>query len=69
MNGLQLPGPPPGSWSRGRPGELEQGRPGKLEQGALAHPALPLARNAAVFTRFWQAVEQKRRVPLRETST
>ena len=28
-----------------------------------------LARKAAAFTRFWHAVEQKRRVPFRETST
>ena len=27
------------------------------------------ARNAAVLTRFWQEVEQYRRVPLREVST
>jgi hypothetical protein len=27
------------------------------------------ARKAAVLTRFWHAVEQKRRVPLREVST
>jgi hypothetical protein len=30
---------------------------------------LSRARNAAVLTRFWQAVEQYRRVPLREVST
>ena len=50
------------------------GRPGPVR---LAHPAnsgagssaLVRARKAAVLTRFWQAVEQKRRVPLREVST
>ncbi|GAA3420172.1 hypothetical protein GCM10018952_62280 [Streptosporangium vulgare] len=37
--------------------------------GARLHGPLPLARKAAVLTRFWQVVPQNRRVPLRETST
>ena len=35
----------------------------------LYSPALRRARNAAALTRFWQVVEQNRRVPLREVST
>ena len=31
--------------------------------------AVVRARKAAVLTRFWQVVEQNRRVPLREVST
>lgn len=41
-------------------------RPG---QHLSPYDDLPRARNAAVLTRFWQGVEQNRRVPLRETST
>ena len=48
-------------------------RPVQLAHPWLAQPwlaqALVRARKAAVLTRFWQVVEQKRRVPLREVST
>ena len=37
--------------------------------GPDTHRTLPLERKAAVLTRFWQAVPQNLRVPLRETST
>ena len=44
-------------------------RSGAFEKGRDVRPYLARARCAAALTRFWQAVEQNRRVPLRETST
>ncbi|GAB3426301.1 hypothetical protein GCM10027569_65290 [Flindersiella endophytica] len=37
--------------------------------GQASRPEAWRARNAAAFTRFWQAVEQNWRVALREVST
>jgi hypothetical protein len=60
---------PPGDRAQVRPG-VPAGGPAAGQEDRPRQPTVACrARKAAAFTRFWQVVEQNRRVPLREVST